>query len=114
MAKHRSKHHEEERKKGGRVGLVAAGNPDVLKEANDDTDGAETGHERKRGGRAKKKGKEVGKMHGAGVKARLDRPGRKRGGAVGANRSPLSTAHKGGHGSDGSSSPTDSYGGMPD
>lgn len=112
MAKHRSKHVEEkmERKKGGRIGLVASGNPDVLKEANDDEDGAETGL--KRGGRAKKK-KDVGKMHGAGVKQRLDRPGRKRGGAVGANRSPLSTAHKAGGGGDGSSKPTDTYGGLP-
>jgi len=64
MAKHHSKHHEEEmkhhhgkhheRKKGGRIGLVAAGNPDVLEEAHDDEDGEETGHERKHGGKVKK------------------------------------------------------------
>lgn len=115
MAKHRSKHTDDkmERKKGGRIGLVAAGNPDVLEEANDDADGAETGNERKRGGRAKKKGKDVGEMHGKGVKSRLDRPGRKRGGAVGANRSPLSTAHKAGGSGEGSSNPTDTYGGTP-
>jgi hypothetical protein len=32
---------------------------------------------------------------------------------VGANTSPLSTAHSAGHGADGSSSPTDTYGGTP-
>lgn len=124
---HHGKHHheeEKERKKGGRVGMVVSGNPDVLEEAHDDEDGAETGHERKHGGRAKKHhhgkhhrakgGKVLGLMTGGGVKARLDRPGRKRGGAVGANRSPLSTAHTGGHGADGSSVPTDTYGGTPD
>ena len=90
---HHGKHHEEkeERKKGGRVGMVVSGNPDVLEEAHDDEDGAETGHERKHGGRAKKHhgkhhrakgGKVLGLMTGGGVKARLDRPGRKRGGAV--------------------------------
>jgi len=99
------------RKKGGRTGMWVSGNPDVEKEADDDKDGAETGH--KKGGRVKKK-KEVGKMHGKEPKHRLDRPGRKRGGAVGANRSPLSTAHKGESGADGSSSPTDTYGGTPD
>lgn len=126
MAKHHSKHHEKhheeekERKKGGRIGLVAAGNPDVLEEAKDDEDGAETGHERKHGGRAKKEkkrakgGKVIGLMTGGGVKARLDRPGRKRGGAVGANTSPLSTAHSGGHGAAGTSSPVDTYGGTPE
>lgn len=130
MAKHHSKHHEDghekhgkhhkERKKGGRTEMWVSGNPDVEKEAEDDEDGAETGH--KRGGRAKhhKKhhrqtgGKVIGLMTGGGVKPRLDRPGRKRGGAVGANRTPLSTAHAAGHGTDGSSSPTDTYGGLPD
>ena len=105
------------KKGGGRVGMVAAGNPEVLREANDDEDGAETGH--KKGGKVKKKekratgGKVLGLMTGGGVKARLDRPGRKSGGAVGANRSPLSTAHNCGGGGDGSSSPTDTYGGTP-
>jgi hypothetical protein len=32
-------------------------------------------------------------MTGGGVRPRLDRPGRKAGGGVGANTSPLSTAH---------------------
>ena len=134
MAKHHSKHHSKSdghkhgaqhmhihhhKKKGGRVGLVASGNPDVLEEAHEDKDGEETGHERKHGGRMHKKhkrqtgGKVIGLMTGGGVRPRLDRPGRKRGGAVGANTSPLSTAHSGGHGTDGSSSPTDTYGGTP-
>ena len=112
---HKGHHH---RKKGGRVGLVASGNPDVLEEAHDDEDGEITGHEKKHGGKVKKHkrktgGKVLGLMTGGGVKARLDRPGRKRGGAVGANTSPLSTAHSGSHGADGSSKPTDTYGGTP-
>lgn len=122
MSKMRHEKHEKKdcKKGGGRIGLVAAGNPDVLEEAKDDKDGEETGHERKHGGRMKKKekkakgGKVIGLMTGGGVKARLDRPGRKSGGAVGANRSPLSTAHTGGMGADGSSKPQDSYGGTPD
>src|SRR4051812_39893250 len=94
MSKMRHKDKSCERKKGGRIGMVASGNPEVLREANDDDDGAETGH--KKGGKVKKRatgGKVLGLMTGGGVKARLDRPGRKSGGAVGANRSPLSTAH---------------------
>ena len=39
-------------------------------------------------------GKVIGKMHGGDCSMRLDRPGRKTGGAVGANASPLSTASK--------------------
>lgn len=50
--------------------------------------------ERKRGGRVKKKAKEVGKVEGKMSKMRLDRPGRKSGGRVGADRSPLSEAAK--------------------
>lgn len=83
-----------QRAKGGRTGLVASGNPDVIKEAEGKEDYAK-GDERKRGGRAKKKngGKVIGLMTGGGVKPRMDRPGRKRGGGVGADRSPLSSAH---------------------
>ncbi len=82
------------KEKGGRIGMVASGNPDVIKEAEGKEDYAK-GDERKRGGRAKKKngGKVIGLMTGGGVKPRMDRPGRKRGGAVGADRSPLSSAH---------------------
>jgi len=58
------------REKGG-------GNPAVIKEA----------EERKKGGKVK--------MAGAKAKHRLDKPGRKTGGRVGADRSPLSSAHGG-------------------
>ena len=123
--KHHGKHHEEmmehekKRAKGGRTEMWVSGNPDVKKEAEEDEDGAETGH--KHGGKVKKHkkhhratgGKVIGLMTGGGVKARLDRPGRKTGGAVGANRTPMSTAHTGGHGAEGSSSPSDTYGGTP-
>jgi len=119
MAKHhgmdKKKGEKDCRAKGGRTSMWVSGNPDVKKEAEDDEDGAETGL--KKGGKVKKKratgGKVLGLMTGGGVKARLDRPGRKSGGAVGANRSPLSTAHSASGGATGSSSPTDSYGGTP-
>ena len=57
---------------------VASGNPEVLKEA----------EEKKKGGKA------MGKMHGPMSRHRLDKPGRKTGGRVGADKSPLSTAFK--------------------
>lgn len=57
----------EERKKGGRVKKP----------------------ERKHGGRMKEEHRVEGKM----AKMRLDRPGRKSGGRVGADKSPLSSAH---------------------
>lgn len=81
--------------KGGRTDMVVSGNPDVLEEA----------HEKKHGGRAKHhkhhraaggkvQGTALGLMTGGAVRPRLDRPGRKMGGRVGADRSPLSSAHK--------------------
>lgn len=65
-------------KKGGGVKpMVVSGNPKVLKEA-----------------RARKDGGAVFRMDGGAVAKRFDRPGRKRGGGVGANTTPLSTAHR--------------------
>lgn len=63
------------------AGKEAGGNPYVFAEEK----------ERKRGGKVKK---HLGGMHGAKAKHRLDKPGRKMGGRVGADRSPLSSAHK--------------------
>lgn len=63
----------------------AGGNPYVEKEARE-KEGETT--EKKRGGRA------MGKMHGELSRHRLDKPGRKTGGRVGADRSPLSSAHR--------------------
>jgi hypothetical protein len=65
--------------------MKVSGNPNVFKEA----------AERKKGGRVERAtgGKVVGLMTGGAVKPRLDRPGRKSGGRVGANKAPLSTAH---------------------
>jgi hypothetical protein len=78
------------RKAGGRTDkgdkeVNAGGNPYVFGEA----------EKKKRGGK-------VHDMHGAKAKHHLGKPGRRAGGRVGANTSPLSTAHKGvgGHGSD--------------
>ena len=68
---HRHKVH---RAKGGRVAYTGAGSH-VIKEA----------EEHKRGGRAMK-------VHGHKAKHRLDK--RARGGRVGADRSPFSSAHK--------------------
>jgi hypothetical protein len=83
---------------GGRTDLYAGGNPDVVKEAEGKEEYAK-GDEKKHGGKVKKHhraagGKVLGLMTGGAVKPRLDRPGRKRGGAVGADRMPLSSAHK--------------------
>jgi hypothetical protein len=60
--------------------VYAGAGSNVVKEAD----------ERKDGGRVKKK--EGGKVEGKKAKMRLDRPGRKMGGRVGADRSPLSEA----------------------
>lgn len=67
------------REAGGKVPastkeVKAGGNPYVFEEA----------AKRKRGGA----------MHGAKAKHRLDKPGRKMGGRAGADKSPLSSAHK--------------------
>lgn len=71
-----ARHKRSKKASGGEV-KKAGGNPFVFEEA-----------ERKRGGKA------LGKMHGGSSKRRLDRPGRKRGGRVGADTAPLSSAHK--------------------
>lgn len=78
-------HKEHHRAKGGRTEMKVSGNPDVFKEA----------EERKHGGRAKKKHHE---MHPEGKMARHrhDRPARRAGGRVGADKAPLSSAHHGG------------------
>ena len=112
-----------QRAKGGRSKEpdLISGNPEVIDEAeedktgDEDTVGENEGRGKKRGGKAKRKtgGKVIGLMTGGKVRPRLDRPGRKAGGGVGANSSPLSTAHNSTSGGSGSSDPTDSYGGTP-
>jgi len=92
----RARHHEKKHKSsGGRAHEVVSGNPDVLKEAHG-KEPYDEGDERKRGGKVKKKhGMEPeGKM----AKHRMDRPhkGRKSGGRVGSDKSPLSSAHHSG------------------
>ena len=114
--------HTKYRAKGGGAQVVS-GNKNVIKEAEEGSTGDEDEvGEHKRGGKVKMKmkkekratgGKVIGLMTGGGVKARLDRPGRKSGGGVGANRSPLSTAHGTIGTASGSSSPSDTYGGTP-
>lgn len=82
-------------KKGKASGgiAVASGNPEVIKEAD----------EKKKGGKA------MGKMHGALSRHRLDKPGRKTGGRVGADKSPLSSANSS---TSANSSPKSQTGGM--
>jgi len=75
--------------------VYAGSGSNVVKEA----------EERKRGGRVKKK--DVGEIGGKMSKMRLDRPGRKMGGRVGADRSPLSSAAGGENPSDQSHSEED-------
>ena len=95
--------HVHHKKKGGRIGMKVSGNPDVFEEAD----------EKKHGGKVKKKhgGKVVGLMTGGAVKPRLDRPGRKMGGRVGADKAPLSSAHKS---SSAEKNPVSQEGGMSD
>ena len=83
-------HHHGKKAGGGRTGLVASGNPDVLKEAENKAD--YNSGEKKHGGRAKKRAaggkvaasaattKTIGLMTGGAVRPRGDRPGRKTGG----------------------------------
>lgn len=77
----RARHGTIKRASGGSVPDKISGNPNVFKEA----------AERKKGGRVERKF--VGFYTGGAVRPRLDRPGRKSGGRVGANSAPLSTAH---------------------
>lgn len=99
----RARHHMEKecRKDGGRVGMKVSGNPDVFKEAEGEEPYAEGDEHRKHGGKVKKHKKHGAKhgMHAEGHKPhhRMDRPKRARGGRVGSDRNPLSSAHKGGH-----------------
>ena len=96
-----------QRAKGGKARMpdLVSGNPEVIDEAEEDKTGDDDTvaqsegrhHGKKHGGHVKKKrakgGKVIGLMTGGKVRPRLDRPGRKAGGGVGANSSPLSTAH---------------------
>lgn len=97
VSHHKGKHHvvhhghhmpkivHHHRKRGGGVAdpghdVYAGASSNVVKEA----------EERKHGGRAKKDGHFA---EGGRTRARLDRPGRKRGGGVGSDMRPLTTAH---------------------
>ena len=114
-------HHGKRHKKadGGREdGMWVSGNPDVHKEAEGEESysGKEGPEPKKKGGRAKHHrkdgGKVLGLMTGGNVRPRLDRPGRKRGGGVGSDRSPLSSAHRT-SGAESHPKSEDSYGGTP-
>lgn len=93
--------HKKHRRDGGaRVDMKVSGNPDVFKEAD----------ERKHGGKVKKK--ELGHAEGKMAKHRRDRAHggkahRAKGGKLGSDKSPLSSAHHGG-------SAEERAGGQPD
>ena len=128
---HHGKHHGKHKARGGgadsREEMWVSGNPDVEKEAEGKESYAKgdekgEGHgqkggkpHKKHGGRAKHHkdgGKVLGLMTGGAVRPRLDRPGRKVGGRVGSDRSPLSTAKRT-TGSNAHPESDDSYGGTP-
>ena len=93
----RARHEKKHKASGGRAHEVVSGNPDVLKEAHS-KEPYDEGDERKRGGKVKK---HVGEPEGKKAKHRMDRPGmhkgRKSGGRVGSDKSPLSSAHHSGN-----------------
>jgi hypothetical protein len=92
-------HKEHHRASGGRIGMKAAGNPDVFKEAEGEEPYAK-GDERKHGGKVKK---HKHGMHAEGKKShhRMDRPKRARGGKVrGSDQAPFSSAHHSGKAGD--------------
>jgi hypothetical protein len=101
---HHHGHHKHHKAEGGRVDMKVSGNPDVFKEAE------EKGPGKKHGGKVHHMRH---KMEGHKPHHRMDRPGRRKGGRVGADSAPLSSAHHGTHTSapKGSPSPHDTYGG---
>lgn len=72
-------------KNGGKIGSYAKSNPRVLAEAKDKSEGPVM---------SAQASKEPMALTGKKVAMRLDRPGRKMGGRVGADCAPLSTAAK--------------------
>jgi hypothetical protein len=117
MKGHKAHHHEHpraEHKKGGKVHRAhhASGGSEHPTKGDWDHDEApkevyagagshvvKEAEEKKRGGRTKRKHgghvHHMGKVHGEHAKHRADRPKRKSGGKVGADRNPLSSAHGG-------------------
>lgn len=69
---------------GGKVKAYDAQGSEVEKEV----------EERKRGGAVKMKHKDEKRVEGKMAKMRLDRPGRKSGGRVGADKMPISSANR--------------------
>jgi hypothetical protein len=74
-------------KNGGKIGSYAKSNPKVLSEAKDKSEGAVLAD-------AASKAPMAVAATGGKTRMRLDRPGRKMGGRVGADCSPLSSAAK--------------------
>ena len=90
----KARHKEHKRAEGGKVKAYDAEGSNVEKEAEERKKGGRVEKkdcmpERKRGGKVADEHRVEGKMS----KMRLDRPGRKSGGRVGSDKSPLSSAH---------------------
>lgn len=85
---HKSHHHRAHHAKGG------AAEPDHDVYAGEHSNVVKEAEEKKRGGRTgKKRGGHIENLEGGGRKKhRLDRPGRKRGGRAGADKTPLTSA----------------------
>lgn len=83
---HQHSHHGRHKRADGGGIMKAGGNPEVEKEAEEKKHGGKVHHERH-------KRKRGGHVDGHHSKHRLDRAGRKKGGRVGADHAPLSSAH---------------------
>lgn len=84
----RARHNEKHRADGGKVEPEVKPKPYNAEGSEVEKEAEEKAH----GGRAKKK--RGGAVEGGMKKHRLDRPGRKTGGRIGADKSPLTTAAK--------------------
>ena len=91
---HKQLHHRGKHAHGGHAepdhDVYAGEHSNVIKEAEEKKSGGRAG--KKGGGRAKKAAGGPVAVEGMPAKARLDRPGRKRGGRAGADKAPLTTA----------------------
>ena len=92
MKGHKGYHHKKANGGGVEEGVKAKDGSPSEAYAGKGSNVVREAEERKHGGKVKRK--HGGKVHGEEAKERLDRPGRKTGGRVGSERSPLSGASR--------------------